>query len=116
MCRHLAYIGPPVALRSLLFDAPHALVHQARTPRFQHAGPDNPDGWGVAWGSDPSERYRTAIPMWDDVAFAGPERAGGVLAAARYATRGLDARRPQLGTVRLRRVDVLAQRLRLGFP
>jgi gamma-glutamyl hercynylcysteine S-oxide hydrolase len=88
VCRHLAYIGPPVALRSLLFDAPHALVHQARTPRFQHAGPDNPDGWGVAWGSDPSERYRTAIPMWDDVAFSGPERAGGVLAAARYATRG----------------------------
>ena len=30
VCRHLAYLGPPVALSTLLFDAPHALVHQAR--------------------------------------------------------------------------------------
>jgi len=88
VCRHLAYIGPPVALRLLLFDAPHALVHQARTPRHQHAGPDNPDGWGVAWGSRSAERYRTATPMWDDVEFTGTEHSGAILAAARYASPG----------------------------
>jgi glutamine amidotransferase len=88
VCRHLAYIGPPVALRSLLFDAPHALVHQARNPRFQHSGRDNPDGWGVAWGKDLGDRYRSALAMWDDVAFTGTENAAAILAAARFASPG----------------------------
>ena len=88
MCRHLAYIGPPVALRSLLFDAPHALVHQARTPKYQHAGRDNPDGWGVAWGTTAVERYRSALPIWEDTQFKGTERAPAFLAAARYASTG----------------------------
>ena len=26
MCRHLAYLGPPVTLESLLYDPPHSLV------------------------------------------------------------------------------------------
>lgn len=88
MCRHLAYVGPPVALRSLLFDAPHALVHQARTPKLQHAGPDNPDGWGVAWGAPTFERYRSALPIWEDAEFNGAERAPAIVAAARYASTG----------------------------
>jgi glutamine amidotransferase len=88
VCRHLAYVGPPIALRSLLFDAPHALVHQAQKPHHQHAGRDNPDGWGVAWGTDPVERYRTAIPMWDDGGFVITESAPSLLAAARYASPG----------------------------
>ena len=88
MCRHLAYVGPPVALRSLLFDAPHALVHQARSPKLQTAGRDNPDGWGVAWGAPTFERYRSALPIWEDLAFKGTERAPAILAAARYASRG----------------------------
>ena len=76
VCRHLAYLGPPVALRSLLFDAPHALVHQARNPRYQHAGRDNPDGWGVGWSfagdaRGEHERYRAATKMWEDTSFAG---------------------------------------------
>ncbi len=93
MCRHLAYLGPPVALRSLLFDAPHALVHQARAPRFQTAGPDNPDGWGVGWSDAGDsgvehERYRAATRMWEDASFPGMQRATTVLAAARYASTG----------------------------
>ena len=88
MCRHLAYVGPPVALRTLLFDAPHALVRQARTPRFQRSGRDNPDGWGVAWGTDPRDRYRSADPMWDDSSFAGERESSFVFAAARYASPG----------------------------
>lgn len=93
MCRHLAYVGPPVALRSLLFDAPHALVRQARAPRFQHNGRDNPDGWGVGWSfagdsRAEHERYRSAETMWEDTSFAGDEQATTVLAAARYASPG----------------------------
>jgi gamma-glutamyl hercynylcysteine S-oxide hydrolase len=88
MCRHLAYLGPPVALGSLLFDAPHALVHQARTPKHQHAGRDNPDGWGVAWAGPEYDHYRSALPIWEDTAFRGTERASSILAAARYASTG----------------------------
>jgi gamma-glutamyl hercynylcysteine S-oxide hydrolase len=93
MCRHLAYVGPPIALRSLLFDAPHALVHQAQHPRLQTAGPDNPDGWGVGWSfagdaHTDHQRYRSVTPMWEDTTFTGDERATVVLAAARYASPG----------------------------
>jgi glutamine amidotransferase len=93
MCRHLAYLGPPVALRSLLFDAPHALVHQAEFPKLQTAGPDNPDGWGVGWSfagdaRGEHQRYRSTTKMWEDTSFTGDERATVALAAARYATPG----------------------------
>jgi len=91
MCRHLAYVGPPVELRVLLYDAPHALVRQARTPERQHSGNDNPDGWGIGWFAErgaPPQRYRTGAPMWEDDSFAGEECATGVLAAARYASAG----------------------------
>lgn len=87
MCRHLAYLGPPLALSDLLFDAPHALVNQARAPRLQNAGNDNPHGWGVTWG--PSfDAYRSTTPMWEDTAFPGGGDAAVVLAAARYASPG----------------------------
>jgi glutamine amidotransferase len=88
MCRHLAYIGPPVTMHDLLFDAPHALVHQARSPRLQNAGNDNPHGWGVAWDAPSFTRYRSVTPMWQDRDFATDTRAAVVLAAARYASPG----------------------------
>jgi glutamine amidotransferase len=88
VCRHLAYLGPEIALRSLLYDAPHALVDQARAPQLQTSGKDNPDGWGVAWDRSPVERYRSALPMWEDSSFVGDERSTFVLAAARYASPG----------------------------
>lgn len=72
MCRHLAYVGRPVALADPLWHAPHALVHQARTPKHQFSGPDNPHGYGVAWylpGSVIPHRYRTEVTMWEDEAF-----------------------------------------------
>jgi gamma-glutamyl hercynylcysteine S-oxide hydrolase len=87
MCRHLAYVGPPVALRWLLFDAPHALVHQARAPKLQTAGPDNPHGWGVAW-DPPFGWYRTDTPMWQDTTFTSSDDATAVIAAARFASVG----------------------------
>jgi glutamine amidotransferase len=94
MCRHLAYLGPRVALHHLLFGAPHALAEQSHHPRFQPSGRINPDGWGVGWyptrGGGP-DRHRTVTPIWKDDAFAARSRtiaARAFLAAARLASPG----------------------------
>ena len=90
MCRHLAYVGPPRAVREFVFDAPHALVEQGRAPREMVVAKDNPDGWGVAWwppGTVEPRRYRTTTVMWEDTAFtAGDEKAVALLAAVRKAS------------------------------
>ena len=97
MCRHLAAIGHPAA-GHLLFDAPHALCDQARTPRHQPVGRTNPDGWGVAWyppsapAGAPPDHYRTVTPIWDDAQFVATARAiecRALIAAARLASPGL---------------------------
>jgi gamma-glutamyl hercynylcysteine S-oxide hydrolase len=69
MCRHLAYLGPPVPLRSVLTDPPHALYRQAWAPRMQRHGTVNADGYGIGWYADGDPvpaRYRRAVPIWDD--------------------------------------------------
>src|SRR5437868_893741 len=73
MCRILGYVGPRVALPSLLSAPPHSLEHQAGAPRLQAEGRINADGWGVSW-YDPDideapARYRTSTPMWADSRF-----------------------------------------------
>jgi len=93
MCRHLAYLGRPIALRTLLFDAPHSLCSQARGPRHQTSGDSNPDGWGVGWHTVTGDigHYRSTTPIWDDGAFADSVvgvDSGAVLAAARLASPG----------------------------
>ena len=96
MCRHLAYLGPPASLRSVLIDPPHGLYQQAWAPRRQRHGAVNADGFGVGWYApddpDPA-RYRHAGPMWADESFADLARvirAGAMLAAVRSATPGTD--------------------------
>lgn len=109
MCRHLAYLGPPVPLSRWLFDAPHALSQQAAAPRdMRGGGTINVDGFGVAWypeadsapgraGSGSPEpvvplRYRRAQPMWTDQglpALAAATAAAAMLAAVRSATPGM---------------------------
>jgi len=94
MCRHVAYVGTPIALADPLLGAPHALVRQARSPRLQTSGTSNPDGYGVAWYErDAAEprRYRTVTPMWDDDGLArviDGVVARAFLAAARLASPG----------------------------
>jgi gamma-glutamyl hercynylcysteine S-oxide hydrolase len=96
MCRHLAYLGPPVTLRSLIIDPPHGLYRQAWAPRFQRQGKVNVDGFGVGWyaaGDPEPARYRRTGPIWADESFADVARvtrAGAVLAAVRSATAGTD--------------------------
>jgi glutamine amidotransferase len=96
MCRHLAYLGPPVPLSRLLFEAPHALAHQAWAPRdMRGGGTINADGFGLGWYPDPAApavRYRRAVPIWADgtlPALAASIAAGAVLAAVRSATVGM---------------------------
>jgi glutamine amidotransferase len=93
MCRHLAYLGAPRSLSSLLYEPEESLERQSWKPRFQREGAMNADGWGVGWW-DPQvrpepARYRTASPMWTDRSFrsvAEVVHTGALLAAVRSAT------------------------------
>jgi glutamine amidotransferase len=95
VCRHLAYLGEPVALRTLLTDPPHSLLRQSWEPRRQQYGKLNADGFGVGWYADGDPlpaRYRRDYPMWTDPSFldiARVVRSGAVLAAVRSGTLGM---------------------------
>ncbi|MCB5180315.1 ergothioneine biosynthesis protein EgtC [Streptomyces antimicrobicus] len=92
MCRHLAYVGPPVPLGRLLSDPEHALVRQSYAPRRQRYGTVNADGFGVGWyaeGDPVPARYRRYGPVWGDESFADLARvvrSEAFLAAVRDAT------------------------------
>ena len=94
MCRHLAYLGPPATLRSVVIDPAHGLYRQAWAPRRQRHGTVNADGFGVGWyapGDPDPVRYRRAEPIWGDESFADVARvtrSAAVLAAVRCATAG----------------------------
>jgi len=96
MCRHLAWLGPAVDLAALLFDPPHSLLRQSFAPAdMRGGGTVNADGFGAGWypaGAGPPIRYRRAVPIWADAAFAAlarEVRSGAVLAAVRSATVGM---------------------------
>jgi gamma-glutamyl hercynylcysteine S-oxide hydrolase len=94
MCRHLAYLGAPATLRSVIIDPPRGLYHQAWEPCCQRPGAINADGFGVGWyppGHSEPARYRQAVPIWADESFADVARvtrSGAILAAVRNATPG----------------------------
>ena len=93
MCRHLAWIGRPRTLASLVPDPPHGLLAQSYAPREQRHGRVNADGFGVGWYApgmrrEPA-RYRRGQPIWTDASFAsfaGVVSSSVVLAAVRSAT------------------------------
>ena len=100
MCRHLAWLGAPVSVSSLVLDPPSALVVQSYSPRRQKHGLMNADGWGVGFfdatddpsGSPLPRRWRSATPLWGDVSFASVAPAlssGCVVAAVRSASVGM---------------------------
>jgi glutamine amidotransferase len=99
MCRHLAYVGPPIALGEMLVRPPHCLVDQARHARYQSSGDENPDGWGVGWFDEQGcpQRHRSATPIWSDPEADRLGRevtSGDFVAAVRLASPGaaIDAR------------------------
>ena len=95
MCRHLAYVGDPIRLGSLVADPPFSLVHQAWAPRNQQHGVVNADGFGIGWyvdGLAEPARHRAAVPIWADETFLDLARvisSTAVLAAVRSATIGM---------------------------
>ncbi|MQS15195.1 ergothioneine biosynthesis protein EgtC [Streptomyces kaniharaensis] len=97
MCRHIAYLGEPVAPRELLVTPSYALYRQSWAPRTQQYGTVNADGFGLGWYAEDDEipaRYRRAGPVWADAAFADLARVirtRALLAAVRSATDGCAA-------------------------
>jgi len=96
MCRHLAYLGEPVSIKSVLLDPPHGLAEQAWAPRRQRHGTMNVDGFGVGWyaeGDPVPARYRQAGPIWADESLADlarVTRTRAMVCAVRSATAGTD--------------------------
>lgn len=101
MCRHLAYVGAPIRMGTLLTDPPFSLVRQSWAPRRQQHGVVNADGFGVGWYPSPNPdpagpaepaRHRGAGPVWADETFAELARVittTALLAAVRSATPGM---------------------------
>ncbi|APE25526.1 MULTISPECIES: ergothioneine biosynthesis protein EgtC [Streptomyces] len=92
MCRHVAFVGEPVALGELILRPEHGLLRQSWAPRTQNSGVVNADGFGVGWyaeGDPVPARYRRTGPIWSDLSFtdlARVVRSGALLAAVRGAT------------------------------
>jgi glutamine amidotransferase len=97
MCRHIAWLGRPRTLASLLIEPEHGLLRQSYQPRRQRYGLMNADGWGVGWWSAdelPPARWRSARPMWSDASLlsvAPHVSARAILGAVRSATAGMPA-------------------------
>ena len=99
MCRHLAYLGPPVSLADCLLQQPHSLVHQSWAPLdMRGGGTVNADGFGVGWHSGGqgdelvARRYRRDRPIWSDASLAdlaASVTSGAILAGVRSATAGM---------------------------
>jgi glutamine amidotransferase len=94
MCRHLAWLGEPRTVASLVLDPPCGLLRQSYAPRRQKRGLLNADGWGVAlYGPSGSvHRWRSSRPLWSDASFASMApllSSSSVLAAVRSATAGM---------------------------
>jgi glutamine amidotransferase len=95
MCRHLAWLGAPRSLASLVLEPPSSLLVQSYAPRRQRYGTVNADGWGVGFwapGHPEPARWRSAQPLWGSASFASVApvvSAGCVVAAVRSATVGM---------------------------
>jgi gamma-glutamyl hercynylcysteine S-oxide hydrolase len=93
MCRHLAWLGEPCSVASLVLDPPYGLLVQSYSPRRQKHGLMNADGWGVGFfDNGVARRWRSAAPLWGDTSFASVAPAlnsGCILAAVRSATIGM---------------------------
>ncbi len=97
MCRHLAYLGEPVSIKSVILDPPHSLAEQAWAPRLQRHGTMNVDGFGIGWYADGDPlpaRYRRTGPIWGDEGLADLARVvttRAMLCAVRSASAGTES-------------------------
>ncbi len=95
MCRHLAWLGAPCSVASLVLEPAYGLLVQSYSPRRQKHGLINADGWGVGFfdgEAGVARRWRSAAPLWGDASFASVApalRSGCVVAAVRSASVGM---------------------------
>ncbi len=95
MCRHLAFLGAPCSVASLVLEPAYGLLVQSYSPRRQKHGLMNADGWGVGFfdgETGVARRWRSAAPLWGDASFASVAPAlhsGCVVAAVRSASVGM---------------------------
>jgi glutamine amidotransferase len=95
MCRHLAFLGAPCSVASLVLEPAYGLLVQSYSPRRQKHGLMNADGWGVGFfdgEAGVARRWRSAAPLWGDASFASVAPAlhsGCVVAAVRSASVGM---------------------------
>jgi glutamine amidotransferase len=93
VCRHLAWLGAPVSVASLVLEPPSGLLVQSYAPRRQKHGLMNADGWGVGFfDASVPRRWRSAMPLWGDASFASVAPAlvsGCMVAAVRSASVGM---------------------------
>jgi len=68
MCRHAAYVGPPLPLHRFLLDPPHSLMKQAWRPREMLSATLNADGFGFGWARADGGLgvYTNPMPIWSD--------------------------------------------------
>jgi glutamine amidotransferase len=95
MCRHVAWLGAPRSVASLVLEPEFGLLRQSYAPRRQIHGRLNADGWGAGWwtpGLPTPARWRAARALWGDGSFASvaPHVSGtAILAAVRNASPGM---------------------------
>jgi glutamine amidotransferase len=83
VCRHLAYLGAPRAIRELVTDPEFGLVRQAYAPRRQRHGTINADGFGVGWYAEaPAAPATGAHPAVAAPARAAPACIGSAIGSA----------------------------------
>jgi glutamine amidotransferase len=95
VCRHVAYLGPPLRLADLVLAPEHSLLVQSYAARELLRGTVCADGFGVGWyapgGQEPAA-YRRDLPIWADGDLLGVARAvrsSCVVAAVRNGTPGI---------------------------
>ncbi|MEU0539380.1 class II glutamine amidotransferase [Nocardia sp. NPDC005978] len=91
MCRHLAYLGPPVPVADPIIRGPHSLRTQSWAPReMRGGGTINADGFGVAWWTPvlPTPPNRGPGVAWHGGSAIGSESPGIVVGESDSEVRG----------------------------
>ena len=72
MCRHAAYVGPPLGLGAFLDRPAHGLVEQSYHPREMLTAKLNADGFGFGWYLESGDAgvYTNPMPIWSDINLA----------------------------------------------
>ncbi|MEL6778349.1 MAG: ergothioneine biosynthesis protein EgtC [Cyanobacteria bacterium J06597_16] len=69
MCRILGYLGPSIALDTLVLQPEHSMLVQSYQPKELDAAILNGDGFGLGWHREQEAEaftYRNILPMWND--------------------------------------------------